>query len=159
MIKMIWSLVTGDYKGHKIYYEKPLWDRSLIMSSPFPGMDSYLEQSVFWSSFHSQLIVALADFIELQLSSQYYIEVETRTLSSPISVGNGMQFHLTLAERHDLTGQIYRQLRAAILDGRLPAGEQLLPTRELASQYGESLVPPVLDKHSSPSRVSKAQLP
>ncbi|MFL9458641.1 GntR family transcriptional regulator [Tolypothrix bouteillei VB521301_2] len=55
-------------------------------------------------------------------------------MSSPISVGNGMEFHLTLAERHDLTGQIYRQLRAAILDGRLQKGEQLLPTRELASQ-------------------------
>jgi GntR family transcriptional regulator/MocR family aminotransferase len=59
-------------------------------------------------------------------------------LSSPISVGNGMEFHLTLAERHDLTGQIYRQLRAAILDGRLRASEQLLPTRELASQLGVS---------------------
>ncbi|MFL9466499.1 hypothetical protein AB0756_38070 [Tolypothrix campylonemoides VB511288_2] len=27
-----------------------------------------------------------------------------------------MEFHLTLAERHDLTGQIYRQLRAAIIE-------------------------------------------
>lgn len=61
-----------------------------------------------------------------------------RNLSSPISVRNGMEFHLTLAERHDLTGQIYRQLRAAILDGRLRTGEQLLPTRELASQLGVS---------------------
>ena len=52
------------------------------MPSPFPGMDPYLEQSAFWSSFHSRLIVALADAIELQLSPQYYVEVETRTYES-----------------------------------------------------------------------------
>jgi Protein of unknown function (DUF4058) len=49
------------------------------MLSPFPGMDPYLEQSTFWSSFHSRLIVAIADAIEPQLSWQYYVEVETRT--------------------------------------------------------------------------------
>lgn len=37
-------------------------------------------------------------------------------------------------DRRDLSGQIYRQLRAAILDGRLRAGDPLLPTRELALQ-------------------------
>ncbi|WP_325052262.1 DUF4058 family protein [Dulcicalothrix desertica] len=49
------------------------------MPSPFPGMDPYLEQPTFWSSFHSRLIVAIADAIEPQLSSEYYVEVETRT--------------------------------------------------------------------------------
>lgn len=52
------------------------------MPSPFPGMDPYLEQSAFWPSFHSRLIVAIADAIEPQLSSQYYVEVETRTYQS-----------------------------------------------------------------------------
>ncbi|RUT00176.1 hypothetical protein DSM106972_076240 [Dulcicalothrix desertica PCC 7102] len=51
----------------------------LHMPSPFPGMDPYLEQPTFWSSFHSRLIVAIADAIEPQLSSEYYVEVETRT--------------------------------------------------------------------------------
>jgi hypothetical protein len=49
------------------------------MLSPFPGMDPYLEQPAFWSSFHSRLIVAIADAIEPQLSLNYYVEVETRT--------------------------------------------------------------------------------
>ena len=31
------------------------------MPSPFIGMDPYLEQPVFWSEFHSRLIVAIAD--------------------------------------------------------------------------------------------------
>lgn len=49
------------------------------MPSPFPGMDPYLEQSVFWSSFHQRLIVAIADTIGSQLRPKYYVEVETRT--------------------------------------------------------------------------------
>ena len=42
-------------------------------------MDPYLEQAVFWSSFHSRVIVAIADAIETKLDPQYYVEVETRT--------------------------------------------------------------------------------
>jgi hypothetical protein len=49
------------------------------MSSPFPGMDPYLEQPAFWSSFHSKFVVALADAIEAQLDAANYVEVETRT--------------------------------------------------------------------------------
>jgi virulence-associated protein VagC len=51
------------------------------MPSPFPGMDPYLEQPAFWSSFHSRLIVAIADYIAPQIMPKYYIEVETRTYS------------------------------------------------------------------------------
>jgi len=49
------------------------------MSSPFPGMDPYLEQSNFWSSFHSRFVVAIADTLAPQLRPRYYVEVETRT--------------------------------------------------------------------------------
>lgn len=52
------------------------------MPSPFPGMDPYIEQSSFWSSFHFRLIGAIAAAIEPQLSRDYYIEVETRTYQS-----------------------------------------------------------------------------
>ena len=43
-----------------------------------------------------------------------------------------MDFHVSLDGRNDLSGQIYRQIRTAILDGRLRSGERLPPTRELA---------------------------
>jgi GntR family transcriptional regulator/MocR family aminotransferase len=43
-----------------------------------------------------------------------------------------MEFHVSLVGRNDLTGQIYQQVKAAILDGRLRAGDALPPTRELA---------------------------
>ena len=49
------------------------------MPSPFPGMDPYLEQPIFWSEFHSRLIVAIADALAPSLLPKYYIGVETRT--------------------------------------------------------------------------------
>lgn len=52
------------------------------MRSPFPGMDPYLEYPAFWSSFHTRLMVAIADAIEPQLSPHYYVEVESRTYQS-----------------------------------------------------------------------------
>jgi GntR family transcriptional regulator / MocR family aminotransferase len=45
-----------------------------------------------------------------------------------------MDFQLTLSGRGDLTRQIYRQMRGAILQGRLHSGERLPSTRELAAQ-------------------------
>ncbi|MGB7087543.1 MAG: DUF4058 family protein [Phormidesmis sp.] len=49
------------------------------MASPFPGMDPYLEQPAFWSSFHTRLMVAIADALAADLRPKYYIEVETRS--------------------------------------------------------------------------------
>ncbi|WP_329520017.1 MocR-like pyridoxine biosynthesis transcription factor PdxR [Spirillospora sp. NBC_01491] len=43
-----------------------------------------------------------------------------------------MEVHISLAGRRDLSGQIYRQLRSAVRDGRLRTGDALPPTRELA---------------------------
>ena len=49
-----------------------------------------------------------------------------RRLSSVVDV------HISLAGRSDLAGEIYRQVRSAILEGRLRPGDRLPPTRELA---------------------------
>lgn len=57
------------------------------MPSPFPGMDPYLEQPVFWSEFHSRLIVAIADALAPSLLPQYYVGVETRTYFDGTSEG------------------------------------------------------------------------
>ncbi len=43
-----------------------------------------------------------------------------------------MELHIRLDGREDLAGQVYRQIRDAVLLGRLRAGEALPPTRELA---------------------------
>jgi GntR family transcriptional regulator/MocR family aminotransferase len=49
-----------------------------------------------------------------------------------------VDLHITLADRRDLAGQIYRQIRDAILDGRLTFGQALPPTRELADRVAVS---------------------
>lgn len=49
-----------------------------------------------------------------------------------------MDIHISLEGRRDLAGQIYRQFRDAILDGRLEAGQTLPPSRELARRLAVS---------------------
>jgi GntR family transcriptional regulator/MocR family aminotransferase len=49
-----------------------------------------------------------------------------------------MDVHVSLVGRRDLSGEIYRQLRGAILEGRLRGGEALPATRELASRLSVS---------------------
>ncbi|CAE6717422.1 PLP-dependent aminotransferase family protein [Paraburkholderia aspalathi] len=49
-----------------------------------------------------------------------------------------MDIHIAVDGRHDLSGQIYRQLRAGILEGRLAGGTRLPSTRDLATQLGVS---------------------
>jgi GntR family transcriptional regulator/MocR family aminotransferase len=51
---------------------------------------------------------------------------------------SAVELHVSLVGRRDLTGEIYRQLRRAILDGRLAPGGRLPPTRELARQLSVS---------------------
>jgi GntR family transcriptional regulator/MocR family aminotransferase len=49
-----------------------------------------------------------------------------------------VEIHISLVGRRDLGGEIYRQLRHAILDGRLRPGDRLTPTRVLAKSLGVS---------------------
>ena len=49
-----------------------------------------------------------------------------------------MAIHVSLVGRKDLTGEIYRQLRAAIRTGQLRPGEYLTPSRELAQALAVS---------------------
>ena len=47
-----------------------------------------------------------------------------------------MDIHIAVEGHHDLSGQIYRQLRAGILEGRLAGGTRLPSTRDLADATG-----------------------
>lgn len=49
-----------------------------------------------------------------------------------------MPLHISLVGRKDLSGEIYRQIRQAILDGRLRSGDRLSPSRELAQTLAVS---------------------
>lgn len=52
-----------------------------------------------------------------------------------------MELHLIIEGKRDLAGQVYRQLSAAILSGRLAHGQQVPPSRLLAQQLGISRKP------------------
>jgi hypothetical protein len=52
------------------------------MPSPFPGMNPYLESPELWSEFHSRMIVAIADALDLSLSQDYRVAVEKRVYLS-----------------------------------------------------------------------------
>ena len=49
------------------------------MSTPFPGMDPYLERSDIWPDVHNRLIVALADYLAPRVRPRYYVSIEQRT--------------------------------------------------------------------------------
>lgn len=49
-----------------------------------------------------------------------------------------MDLHVTLSGRSDLAAQLYQQLRSAILEDRVSAGERVPSTRELAAELGIS---------------------
>src|SRR5438046_526814 len=49
-----------------------------------------------------------------------------------------MNFHVSLSNRKDLSGQIYRQIRRAIADGRLRPGDRLPASRDFARFLGVS---------------------
>ena len=59
---------------------------------------------------------------------------------SPIGrrLADAVDVHISLSGRKDRAGEIYRQLRSAILERRLTQGDRLPPTRELARRLGVS---------------------
>ncbi|MBN3879515.1 MULTISPECIES: DUF4058 family protein [unclassified Nostoc] len=52
------------------------------MNYPFPGMNLYLENTVFWSEVNHRLITAIADNIEQNIPPQYRVAIEQRTYLS-----------------------------------------------------------------------------
>lgn len=48
------------------------------MSTPFPGMDPYLESHVHWPTFHQQMIVTLAEILQPSLGDRYRLRFGTR---------------------------------------------------------------------------------
>jgi GntR family transcriptional regulator / MocR family aminotransferase len=49
-----------------------------------------------------------------------------------------VELHVSLVGRRDLAGQVYRQVRAAVLERRLRPGDRLPSSRELAARLGVS---------------------
>jgi Protein of unknown function (DUF4058) len=57
------------------------------MSSPFPGMNPYLESPTLWSEVHSWIIVELARFLNQSITPKYRAAVEKRVYEESVLVG------------------------------------------------------------------------
>lgn len=56
------------------------------MSSPFPGMDPFLEEPAAWSSVHARLIVSISDYLADLVSPDFFVTIEQRDyITSPDS--------------------------------------------------------------------------
>ncbi|NET59617.1 MAG: DUF4058 family protein [Symploca sp. SIO2E6] len=60
------------------------------MSSPFPGMDPYLEHPDFWAEVHSRLIVAIANFLVPRIRPKYRVAMEKRIYEASETDGNNL---------------------------------------------------------------------
>ena len=49
------------------------------MSTPFPGMDPYLERPGIWQQVHADLIVDIRRFLTPLVRPRYYVAIEQRT--------------------------------------------------------------------------------
>jgi Protein of unknown function (DUF4058) len=116
------------------------------MPSPFPGMDPYLEQPTFWSSFHFRLIGAMASAIAPRILPKYYIEVETRTYAEDadpeLLVGIPDAVVFAASENRPLPQQSATEVASVALQNRpqlvrLPIGlevkERYLEVREIGT--------------------------
>ena len=56
------------------------------MSSPFPGMDPYLEAPEIWRGFHHLLADEIIAQLNEKLSPRYYADVEVRTVLEEVGV-------------------------------------------------------------------------
>ncbi len=62
------------------------------MSSPFPGMDPYLESPENWRSFHHLLAGEIMTALNQQLSPKYYADIEVHTIVDEIDIGTSSMY-------------------------------------------------------------------
>jgi hypothetical protein len=110
------------------------------MRSPFPGMNPYLEQPTFWASFHTRLMVAIADTVAPQLRPNYYIEVETRTYQDqqePEEILVGIPDAAVLAARSTAQMEPLRVESSATLTQKRPRSIRLPQPVTIRERYLE----------------------
>src|SRR5258708_12305557 len=83
----------------------------------------------------------------------WYVKINQLIISEDTAA---MEIHVTIRGRDDLSGQIYRQLRSGIVEGRLAAGERLPSTPAPATQLAP---PPTTPLHLSPPPPTQPHLP
>src|SRR5207244_90354 len=66
--------------------------RGLIMPSPFPGMNPYLEQNDTWEDFHDNLIVRAQEMLTGLVGPNYLVKIEVRLYLHELSAEERRHF-------------------------------------------------------------------
>jgi hypothetical protein len=68
-----------------VYCKVRLCKGECEMTTPFPGMDPYLERSGLWEEVHAGLIITMQQFLSARLRPRYRAAVERRTYLAVVS--------------------------------------------------------------------------
>ncbi|OKH55981.1 hypothetical protein NIES2101_01585 [Calothrix sp. HK-06] len=133
------------------------------MNNPFPGMNPYLENPVFWAELHHRLITAIADAIEVNIPQQYQVAIEQRTYlsddSDSVSVGipDVSVFSKQLAPQHSSTTQLSTSEGITIM---MPMPENVtesyLEIREIATGFVVTTIEIISPKNKKAGEGRKA---
>jgi hypothetical protein len=117
------------------------------MSSPFPGMDPYLEDTAFWVSFQHTLVALLREMLEPGLGERYQIIINERRYDA-----EGEQREEFLEVRRLSDGQVVTLLDVVSPANKTTAAgrEAYLNTRRQSKAAGASLVEIDLVMHGQP---------
>lgn len=128
------------------------------MSSPFPGMDPFLEEPSVWSSVHVRLINAISDYLSPRLLPHFFVDIQqhvylvtpddipgdpiipdvyiVRTQVGRQPVGGTMIMPPTLVE------PLYEQeIREAYIEIRDKRSRAVVTVIELLSPFNKSAIP------------------
>lgn len=102
------------------------------MPSPFPGMNSYLENPELWSEFHSRTIVALADALDECLSQDYRVAVEKR-----VYLAENQDTILVGIPDVSVTGKLPNKTSTATITPSQPINVEIPIAQEVQERYLE----------------------
>src|SRR5215471_17594786 len=81
------------------------------MSSPFPGMDPYLEAPTLWPLFHHQMIVGLAEVLQPSLADRYRLQFGTRVYATELPLFTSV----IREEHHETFGEVRQRSNGRLI--------------------------------------------
>jgi hypothetical protein len=116
------------------------------MSSPFPGMDPYLEAPGLWPLFHHQMVVGLAEVLQPSLGERYRLQFGTRAYTTEMPLFTSVvreEHHESFAEVRQRSNNRLVTLVELISPTNRKSAEgryEYLARRDAARKQGANLV-------------------
>jgi len=109
------------------------------MSSPFPGMNPYLEHPNGWAGFHLGMAVALSDELTPQIAPLWYAELVPTEYPFPAGSGERLQRQLErIGERVRIPARV-EALRLPSVQIKSVDADETMTTIELRNPWNKSI--------------------